>query len=186
MSKENAWVMTYMGIKFHPFKADPSEIDILDIAHALSNICRWNGHCNYFYSVGQHSIMVCQELKARGFSPTIQLLGLLHDASEAYICDIPKPLKPFMEGYMEVEEKLEGVILQKLMGFTPTEVQWAPVHLVDEDALWTEALALKSDTSFVPRVPVMKTTVKNKTPLTTRFTFMQLYEKLRAEIDEQR
>jgi len=182
MKREEAKIMTYSGTMFHPFNPQPSEINILDIAHALSNICRWNGHCNHHYSVAQHSIMVSLELEARGFSPTIQLLGLLHDASEAYICDIPKPLKPFMEGYMEIEEKLQNALLYELMGFLPDEFEWLPVHVADEDSLWAEALALKTDTSFVPRIPEMHYRIKQLTTEEAESGFLELYDDLKVRI----
>jgi 5'-deoxynucleotidase YfbR-like HD superfamily hydrolase len=184
MNKEDAFINTHTGISFHPFKPNPSEIDLLDIAHALSNICRWNGHCNYHYSVAQHSIMVCLELKARGYSTRVQMIGLLHDASEAYICDIPKPLKPFMEGYEKIEEALQNTIYMKLAGYTPSSREWKVVSGVDEDSLWAEALELKDNKDFVPRIPKMHTEVCKRDPKAVRNDFIELYEQLREALNE--
>lgn len=86
------YIQTYTGKKFHPFDPKPEEICIEDIAHSLAHICRFNGHTEFFYSVAQHSLIVAHLLKDE--SPLTQLLGLLHDAAEAYIGDIPAPIKP--------------------------------------------------------------------------------------------
>jgi 5'-deoxynucleotidase YfbR-like HD superfamily hydrolase len=129
--------------------------------------------------------MVCLELKARGFSPRVQMVGLLHDASEAYICDIPKPLKPFIEGYGVIEETLQNVIYMTLAGYTPSNREWKVVSLADEDSLWAEALELKDDTDFVPRKPKMHTEVYKEDPKAVRKNFLKLYEELREVLDEQ-
>jgi len=71
-----------------PFNLKPEDIDIKDIAHHLSRICRWNGGVNGFYSVAEHSIKV-----AKAVAPEYQLWGLLHDAVETYIGDITRPVK---------------------------------------------------------------------------------------------
>ena len=102
------WIQTHNGIKFYPLNPDPDKILIDDIAHALSNICRFNGHCKEFYSVAQHSCLVAAHLPNE-----LKLLGLLHDASEAYICDIPSPLKNEYKYYKEIELNLQYKIYVK-------------------------------------------------------------------------
>jgi len=87
-------------------KPDPATIKINDIAHALSHQCRFSGHTDTFYSVAQHSIMVSQMLDGTGF----ELHGLLHDAAEAYLIDIPSPVKDFIPGFKTIEENLMRVI----------------------------------------------------------------------------
>lgn len=102
------WIQTYSGRRFNPLNPIPETIVIQDIAHALSMICRYNGHCNYFYSVAQHSVLVsyfCDEVDA--------LWGLLHDASEGLgACDIPAPLKhaPEFRFYKEIENKIQQAV----------------------------------------------------------------------------
>ncbi len=81
------WFQTYKGNRFYPYKPEKIIIDIEEIAHALSNRCRWGGHSLEFYSVAQHSVLVSRNCPQ---SPT---WGLLHDAAEAYYPDIPRPLK---------------------------------------------------------------------------------------------
>jgi len=96
---------TYGGRKFYLLESDTCKIFIDDIAWALSNICRFNGHCKNFYSVAEHSIMV-----SRYTSINNKKWGLLHDAAEAYIGDLSRPLRAcFKDG---VIEKIENVILE--------------------------------------------------------------------------
>lgn len=82
------WIQTYNGRQVHPFDPDPAQIDIHDIAHALANLCRFTGHTQQFYSVAQHSVLVAQQCPAE-----FAAWGLMHDAAEAYLNDIARPLK---------------------------------------------------------------------------------------------
>jgi len=112
MSKEDAWIQTYSGKKFHIFDPKPEEVDIEDIAHALSLLCRFNGQCNMFYSVAEHSMYVANEVENEG-SVELTVAALFHDASEAYIGDMTKPLKRYMDSYKEVENNIQRVIEKK-------------------------------------------------------------------------
>lgn len=84
-------IMTWTGRMVRPLVLKHEDIDLEDIAHSLANKCRFNGHCK-FLSVAQHSVLVAKKLPSE-----LQLWGLLHDASEAYLDDIPKPLKELPE-----------------------------------------------------------------------------------------
>jgi uncharacterized protein len=101
------WIQTYSGKKMYPIDPRPEEISLQDIGHALSNICRFTGHSNRFYSVAQHSVYVSVYASQEN-----ALWGLLHDASEAYLFDIARPVKreEFLKGYVEVEERLMNCI----------------------------------------------------------------------------
>ena len=103
-------IQTYRGKAFYPLDPRGDEIDINDIAHSLAQQCRFTGHTNEFSSIAQHSVLV-----SRLCDPQDALWGLLHDASEAYLHDIPGPLKrlPFMAEYRKVEEKLQRMIVEK-------------------------------------------------------------------------
>lgn len=105
----NAWIQVRSGGKFHPLNPQRDEIHIEDIAFALSNICRFGGHCP-FYSVAEHSVRVSYLLTGDD-----ALTGLLHDGSEAYLGDVPRPLKrsgPFEE-YREAEYTLQQMIYER-------------------------------------------------------------------------
>ena len=101
---------TYTGRLVHPLDPSPGEISIFDVAHSLSQICRFLGHTKEFYSVAQHSILVSQHAV-----PEDALWGLLHDASEAYICDMPSPLKhdPRMAIYRETEALIMAAVCSR-------------------------------------------------------------------------
>lgn len=117
-NRKGDWFQTYTGKKFYPFDPRPDEVDIIDIAHSLSLQCRFNGHVKEFYSVAQHSIHVCRvfsELaKKEGFGASKQahLCALLHDATEAYVGDLIRPIKIDMPQYKEMEEKVWRSILE--------------------------------------------------------------------------
>lgn len=100
--------MTVTGrlIDFNKFK--PEDVDIKDIAHGLSFMCRFNGHCKYFYSVAQHSIRVASILP-----DDHRLQGLLHDASEAYLADIARPVKMHLPDYKILENRVLSCIFER-------------------------------------------------------------------------
>lgn len=132
-------IETYSGIAFCPTEPKEKDVNIEDIAHALSQICRFNGHTKHFYSVAQHSIN-CAKMAARiGATALTQLNCLLHDASEAYLCDVPSPIKPELEGYKVLESKVQGTILKALSVAT---VNYEVVDYVDKTMLAMEAKAL--------------------------------------------
>jgi hypothetical protein len=117
-TKLEPFLATFTGGKFYPFGPDPQRINVLDIAHSLSNICRYNGHTTRFWSVAAHSLEVarrCEEnaRKARLGEAEVRkvaLVGLLHDASEAYLMDVPKPIKPLFLNYDAWEENVDRAL----------------------------------------------------------------------------
>lgn len=128
------WMQTVTGRRFYPLDPRPEEIHIADIAGALSRVCRFGGHCREFYSVAQHSVLVSHVC-----DPKDALWGLLHDASEAYLGDLIRPLKhqPFAAEWRKIESDLQRMIEQRF-GFD----LWRPlvsVHVADQAALATEA-----------------------------------------------
>lgn len=138
MSKENLYtpgcIRTFTGKYFNPCEPNSELICIEDIAHALSMQPRFGGHLPVFYSVAQHCVQVCWSVW-----PEIRLSALLHDASEAYLIDVPRPVKDQLPNYREIEDRLMHVISWKF-GF-----EW-PMHEAvkgaDEMALRNEWEAL--------------------------------------------
>ena len=110
----DAWIETFSGKRFHLLEPQPEDICIEDIAHALSNQCRYTGHVRVFYSVAEHSVRVSY------MSPEHRLEGLLHDASEAYLSDLSRPVKqltPVGPPYYAVEDGIMKAIASKF-GFS--------------------------------------------------------------------
>lgn len=107
------FIATYTGRRFYPLDPNPDDVHIEDIAHALAMICRFNGHTREFYSVAEHSVHVSHIVPA-----PYALAGLLHDASEAYIADVSRPVKHTeeMAAYRAIEWGLQRVLNIALMG----------------------------------------------------------------------
>lgn len=138
------WIMTSTGRVFYPLSPNAADVEIRDIAHALAAVNRFNGHTREPYSVAQHSVLVSMEYDDG--DPDRALAALLHDASEAYLCDVPRPLKlsPAFGPYRLAEQRLQQVIFDK---FGLAEVAGDPVftlHLknVDRRMLRTEQAQL--------------------------------------------
>src|SRR3954454_9234708 len=107
------YLQTVSGRWVNPFYPDPAQLNAGDIARALANQCRFGGHCRTFYSVAQHSVIVSELVEARGGDPEDVFAALMHDASEAYLGDMPHPLKhrsPLGAAFKEAEAALEGVL----------------------------------------------------------------------------
>lgn len=103
-------ILTYTNHRMYPVVPRMGDFRIVDIAHALSMLPRANGHFRIFYSVAQHSLNCSYEAEARGYSKRIQLALLLHDGSEAYVADVPRPVKISLGDYNLVEERLVQLI----------------------------------------------------------------------------
>ena len=97
------WMQTFTGRQFYPLSPRAQDIDPKDIAHSLAMQCRYNGHVDRFYSVAEHCLLISAWLESQGASPLVQLEGLLHDATEAYVGDMIRPLKLSMPAYREAE-----------------------------------------------------------------------------------
>ena len=107
------YLQTVSGRWVNPFDPDPDQLDIGDIARALANQCRFGGHCRVFYSVAQHSVIVSELVEQRGGDAEDVFAALMHDASEAYLGDMPHPLKhrsPLGAAFKEAEEHLERAL----------------------------------------------------------------------------
>jgi len=127
------WIQTYMGVQFWPQDPLPEDVRLLDIAHALSNLCRFTGHSTHFYSVAQHSVHVSEQVPADDAK-----WGLMHDAAEAYLGDMPRPIKRNSQVGLEyeiVEHRLLRVICRK---FSLPVVRPMSITLADDVLLMTE------------------------------------------------
>jgi 5'-nucleotidase len=125
------WIQTYTGRKFYPLAPAVGDFDIRDIAHSLSLLCRFNGHCQGFYSVAEHSVRV-----SRLLGRNLRLWGLLHDAGEAYLSDLPRPVKKQMPWFKDMEDR---ILEQAMRSFGLPWPMPAAVKLADDQLLATEA-----------------------------------------------
>lgn len=131
-------ITTYTGIQFDPLHPDPEKIRIEDIAHALSFLCRGNGHVKTFYSVGQHCMAAAQEAEARGDSRRVILGALLHDATECYLSDVPHPYKINMPRYRELEESLLQAVFARFLGGPLMPEETAEVKQIDRALMFSD------------------------------------------------
>lgn len=134
--RKGDWILTYSGLAFWPLDPRVSEVRLADIAHALSNTCRYGGHTRQFYSVAQHSVLVAQHL-----APRFRAQGLMHDATEAYLLDIPRPVKRHIPGYAQMEDTMARCIGEAFnleLEHLPSEVKHA-----DTVCLFTEKRDLR-------------------------------------------
>ena len=136
MDKKTDWMQTYTGIRFYPMEPSSDDVYIEDIAHALSLMCRFGGHCREFYSVAQHSVLVSIHCEHK-------LHGLLHDAEEAYLTDMIRPVKRSLKALgVDVFEKAAFTLSQVIayrFGLALTREAEEDVKKWDNIMLSTEA-----------------------------------------------
>lgn len=135
----SAWTQTFSGQALDLLNPQPEQILIEDIARGLSHVNRFSGQTDEPFSVAQHSLLVMMLLKNAGRASKVQLQGLLHDATEAYLTDVPKPLKDLLPEYERIEARLNAVIMAKFG--LPAELHPA-VKVADQRAAQGEAWTL--------------------------------------------
>lgn len=161
-------MLVHSRILFDVFNPNPADIKIIDIAHALSNLCRYGGHSPQFYSVAQHCVLC----SLQPGSPQEQMEYLLHDASEAYLVDMPRPIKRNLSDYMRIEDNLLEVIFSHFkLTFPLTD----KVHHVDNEMLQFEYKAFYEGDILDP-------TFIFWTPEEAKLKFIARYEELKQLI----
>jgi len=137
---KGGWLTQRSGAKFDLDNIEKNTYYIEDIAHSLAMQVRWNGHIeniNNHFSVAQHSVYVSRRVSL----PESRLWALMHDASESIVCDVPKPLKPYLTGYTELENKIQDAIVDSFNIPINDEIL-ADVHLADFDLAFMEMRSL--------------------------------------------
>jgi hypothetical protein len=136
------WILTFTGVEFWPMDPRLDEIRIEDIAHALSMQCRFSGHIKKFYSVAEHSIRVAELVSTEN-----KLAALLHDASEAYLVDLPSPIKNYSEigRHYKIAEQALMETIAKRFSFV---LNLPEVETADKQMLCIEARDLCSTNSW--------------------------------------
>ena len=169
------WMQTYTGVQFWPLDPHLEDIRIEDIAHSLSMQCRYAGHTKDFYSVAQHSVLVSQIVP-----PEDALWGLMHDAAEAYLVDLPRPLKRHNrmgELYCEIEDRLMVKICQRFhLPPTPPD----SVKVADNIVLMTEKrdLMCKSPSQWRESAEPMVESIKWQYPWAAENCFLYRFKEL--------
>lgn len=138
------YMCTYSGQMLRPLELREEDISLEDIAHALSLLCRGGGHLRHFYSVGQHCLNCAREAQARKWSARIVLGCLLHDAGEAYISDIIRPVKRYLPNYMELEDKILTVIYGHFGLGDMDGKEYSRIRQIDNEILENEIPVLMS------------------------------------------
>ena len=108
-------IRTYTGLLVDVRALRRQDVKTDDIAHALANTCRWGGHSSQFFSVAQHSCNCADSVYRKTADAEATLYTLLHDAGEAYIGDIPTPIKCLFPGLLEIEERILETVYEALI-----------------------------------------------------------------------
>lgn len=132
------YITTFSKIHFTPLAPRQEDIRIGDIAHALSLMTRANGHFREFYSVAQHSMDCAALAEAEGWEERTVLACLLHDASEAYLSDITRPVKLGLPEYRKIEKRLQDAIYAKFIPGGLTREEEGIVKRIDDTCLYYE------------------------------------------------
>lgn len=164
---KNDCIRTNSGVYLNIRSPEEDMINIIDIAHSLANNSRWGGHLdfNLNMSIAQHSILCCELLSEEELE--VQKQGLLHDATEAYLLDMPKPIKKMLPDYQKVEKKLEKVIFSKFNIKYPKHPK-----VKEADVLM---LKLEWDMLVLKKMPV---TYKILNPVEAKQKFIEKYNQL--------
>lgn len=137
-------IETASGLSYNFNDPDPDSIRIQDVAHALSQLCRFNGHTFAYYSVAEHSVLVAELLEQVDYPPAIVKAGLLHDAQEAFTGDYPRPIKHLFTGFKELAAKAD-LAIGLALDVDPNDFHSGAVKWADDLMLVHEAnLLLKN------------------------------------------
>jgi len=154
-NKTEPFIWTWSGGRFDFLNPSPGSICITDIAHALSLICRFNGHCTEFYSVAEHCVEVADRVMKNSDDPKLARTALLHDAAEAYIGDVVSPLKALLPDFQRVETAVEEIIAQKydLYYPFPPEIKQADRDVLADEFARLQPFAESTDSLWTPLPP---------------------------------
>lgn len=183
MSVNKATITTIGGRRFDPTAPEEKDIVIEDIAHSLSLLCRANGHFREFFSVGRHCLNCAAEAAARGYGTRVELLCLLHDATEAYMSDMTRPLKRQLPYYRDCEERLFLRILHALDVAPPTALEAALVKEIDDCMLYHEFRTFNGDILLEKAPDIHIAIAGGEVPLAeTKAAYLARYHALRESL----
>ncbi len=168
----SGWLQTATGGQFWPLDPRPEEVKLADIAHALAMKCRYGGHSRGFYSVAEHSVLL-----SRLVAPENVLWALLHDAAEAYLADIPRPVKQLLPGWKAIEHRVQAAVCERFL-LSPrqpdevTRLDWAIT--TDE-----KAVLMPGDLEWAGLAPPTGARIECWAPERARAEFIRRFVELR-------
>ena len=167
------WIQVYSGRQFWPMDPSPGDVDIEDIAHSLSMQARYTGHGERYYSVAEHSVLMANWVPA-----TDKLHALLHDASEAYLTDVPRPVKPFLPGYKEAERRVQEAVWDRfgMEHGNPYSVDTADARILNDERAQNMRPSIVEWT--MPSPEYLGITLEFWTPAQAEFQFLTTFYKL--------
>lgn len=172
-----AYVSTFSGNRFYPLAPRIDRVAIEDIAHGLAYQCRFNGQTREFYSVAQHSLIVASLVPA-----PLRLAALLHDAAEAYLGDMVKPLKVLLPEFSALEERVTAIIADT---FSIDFSDYAPIKRADLIALATEKRDLMPHSverwAYLDEITALPDIIVPLSPGDAKTGFLAAYTRYRAE-----
>lgn len=174
---KTGWIETFNGVAFRPMEPDPKLISISDVAHALSFKCRYTGHSKRFYSVAEHSVLMAHYAHEMGMAREVVTWCLLHDAVEAYLPDVPRPLKPFISNWREIEDNVEHAVAERFRLPLPTPPE---VKELDTRILLTEAkhLMVSMGSRWQIDAAPLPVTIRCWSPINAEDQFHRMYRTL--------
>lgn len=181
--RKGTWMQTFTGRSFYPLDPHADEVDILDVAHGLSHACRYGGHVRRFYSVAEHCVLVAMHV-----APELRREALLHDASEAYLGDMVRPLKhtPEMTPYRVAEDLVQRAVFERF-GITSTPESHAAIKVVDDRILLDEINELmhtpSAYTERMRQVEPLGVTINGLPPSVAKRVFLDCFFDLFPEHD---
>lgn len=195
---DNSWIITYSGKQFWPFDPRPEDVLFIDVAHALSNMCRFNGHSHEYFSVAQHSLIVASYVRKETNDPMMELAALFHDAHEAYLPDFLRPLKSMFyimrsslgtpDSFESVRESLQRLdrCIAKAFGFDPNRFDSPVIKKYDNAVLMTERRDLLASSNIpwaIKEEPITETIIACA-PGAAKAAFIARYQRLKREIEQ--
>lgn len=169
------YVSTYCGNRFYPLRPEIDQVSIEDIAHGLAYQCRFNGQTREFYSVAQHSLMVASLVP-----PELRMAALLHDAAEAYLGDMVKPIKVLLPEFSALEERVSDIIAA-FFGIDFSD--YAPIKQADLIALATEKRDLMPHSTeswaYLAAISPRPETIITLSPGEAKHQFLQKFHRLK-------
>lgn len=190
VTRRGDWTQTFSGRQFWPLDPRADEVFVEDVAHALALQCRFGGACREFYSVAEHSVRVADEvarvMRTSGCAAPrvarVAFAALLHDAAEAYLVDVPRPIKAHLAGYRELEADILAAVRDRF-GVVPPGVDERLIRYADEALLATEARDLMAapPAAWTLRAHPLPARIEPLAPRAAEARFLRRFDDLQAE-----